>query len=151
MARANDNDEPASAGVVLPALPSMDGPEEIREILQSAFARPRLRLRILERTALIRFEDAEVLLDEAIAQELGEQLDRLAKLEGHSRTVVNFVGYAIYRAMYWQGLPGWRGWPSRRTVGSSSAGSIRSCGTCCGLPVSTGCSTAAPTRRKPWA
>src|SRR5262245_1093057 len=77
MARENYIDEPASAGVILPSLPSTDGRGAVRGNPFPAVVRPRLRLRILERTALIHIEDAEFLFDQAIVRELGEQLDRL--------------------------------------------------------------------------
>jgi anti-anti-sigma factor len=51
-----------------------------------------MHVRIIERTALIRFEDAEFLFDEGIVRALGEQLDRLITDDGHSRLVVNLGG-----------------------------------------------------------
>jgi anti-anti-sigma factor len=49
-------------------------------------------VRFIERTALIRFEDAEILFEEEVVRILGEQLDRLVKDEGHSRLVINLGG-----------------------------------------------------------
>ena len=92
MAIENYNDGSASAGVILPAVPSTDRRDEVGENPLSAVVRPRLRVRVFERTALIRFEDAELLFDEAIVRELGEQLDRQIQSDVHSRLVVNFGG-----------------------------------------------------------
>jgi anti-sigma B factor antagonist len=92
MAREDDHDEPASAGVMLPSLPATEGGGEDREDPPSAVVRPHLRVRLLERTALIRFEGAELLLDEAIVRELDQQLDRLIRSHGRSRLVLNFDG-----------------------------------------------------------
>jgi anti-sigma B factor antagonist len=49
-------------------------------------------VRVIERTTLIRFEDAEFLLDDGDGQVMGEQLKSLIKDEGHSRLVVNLGG-----------------------------------------------------------
>jgi anti-anti-sigma factor len=49
-------------------------------------------LRVIERTALIRLEDAEFLFDEEIIRELGRQLERLIKDDGHSRLLINLGG-----------------------------------------------------------
>jgi anti-anti-sigma factor len=49
-------------------------------------------VRVIERTVLIRFEDAEFLFEEKCIRELGEQLDRLIKEDGHSRLVLNLGG-----------------------------------------------------------
>jgi anti-anti-sigma factor len=88
----NDNDGPTCARVALPTVPSTDGPGELWDNPLSAVGRPRLRVRVLERTALVRFDDAELFLDEAIIRGLGEQLESLIQPDGHPRLVVNFGG-----------------------------------------------------------
>jgi anti-anti-sigma factor len=92
MASEYDHDAPASAGAILPSLLSTDGRGDEWEDPLSAVVRPRLRVRILEPTALIRFEDHELLLDEAIVRELDQQLERLIPSHGHARLVLNFNG-----------------------------------------------------------
>src|SRR5207302_1029319 len=92
MLRDHHTDRPACAGVALASLPLADGREEIDEDPSQGRGRPRLRVRIIERTALIRFEDAELLFDEELIRALGQQLDRLIREDGHSRLLVNFGG-----------------------------------------------------------
>lgn len=57
-----------------------------------AEGRPRLRVKTIERTAIVRFEDAEILFDESDVRSIGEQLGRLIEEEGQTRLVVNFGG-----------------------------------------------------------
>jgi anti-anti-sigma factor len=57
-----------------------------------ADGRPRLRVKTIERTAIIRFEDAEILFDESDVRSIGEQLGRLLDDEGQNRLLVNFGG-----------------------------------------------------------
>jgi anti-sigma B factor antagonist len=92
MSGVNHNNEGVHAGIALPSLASADGRGQGAGSLSQAGDRPRLRVRTIERTALIRFEDAEFLFDEEIIRELGEQLDRLIKDDGHSRLLVNLDG-----------------------------------------------------------
>jgi anti-sigma B factor antagonist len=80
-------------GSALVALPSTTGGQEtVRDHRFPADGRPRLHVRRIERTALIRFEDAEFLFDEEVIRSLGEQLDRLIKDERHSHLIVNLGG-----------------------------------------------------------
>src|SRR5262249_21605830 len=51
--------------------------------------RPRVRLRVIPRTVIIRLEDAEFLIDEGFIRELGQQLERLIKDDGHSRLLID--------------------------------------------------------------
>ena len=44
-------------------------------------SQPRLRVPTIGRTAMVRFEDAEILNDEEAIRGIGEQLDRLIKDE----------------------------------------------------------------------
>ena len=95
MASEYDHDGPASAGVAGPSPAAIDGRDDGRDERGDpppAVGRPRLRLRVLEPTALIRFEDAECLLDQAIVRELDRLLDRLSRTDGHPRLVLNFDG-----------------------------------------------------------
>jgi anti-sigma B factor antagonist len=49
-------------------------------------------VRTVERTAVIRFEDAESLFEEDAIHTAGRELRRLIEDEGHTRLVVNFAG-----------------------------------------------------------
>jgi anti-anti-sigma factor len=92
MSRDHHDNGQARAGIALASLPSADGRGGVGEDAAPAGGRPRLRVRIIERTALIRFEDAELLFDEEVIRVLGEQLDRLIQDDGHSQLVVNLGG-----------------------------------------------------------
>jgi anti-sigma B factor antagonist len=52
---------------------------------------PRLRVRTIERTALVRFDAAAMLVTESDVRAVGEQLDRLVE-EGHTRLLLNLSG-----------------------------------------------------------
>jgi anti-anti-sigma factor len=54
--------------------------------------RPRLRVNTIERTAIVRFVNAEILFDESDVRSIGEQLVRLIEDEGQTRLLVNFGG-----------------------------------------------------------
>jgi anti-anti-sigma factor len=54
--------------------------------------RPHLRVRTLEPTAVVRFEEAEILFEESAVHMVGRELRRLIEEEGHTRLVVNFTG-----------------------------------------------------------
>ena len=56
-----------------------------------ADAPPRLRVRTIERAAILRFEGAEMLFEESAVRAVSEQLNRLVE-EGHIRLLVNFGG-----------------------------------------------------------
>jgi anti-anti-sigma factor len=46
----------------------------------------------MERTAIVRFLDSEILFEEAAVRAVSHQLHRLLQEEGHTRLVVNFAG-----------------------------------------------------------
>ena len=56
-----------------------------------ADAPPRLRVRTIERAAILRFEGAEILFEESAVRAVSEQLNRLVE-EGRIRLLVNFGG-----------------------------------------------------------
>ena len=72
--------------------PSSDGQGKSREIPPDEATSPPLRVQAIERTAIVRFVDAEILFEEAAVRAAGRQLHRLIRQEGHSRLVVNFAG-----------------------------------------------------------
>jgi anti-sigma B factor antagonist len=53
--------------------------------------RPRLRVRTVERTALVRLEGVEILFEENDIRAVRREFHRLIE-EGHARVVVNFAG-----------------------------------------------------------
>jgi anti-anti-sigma factor len=68
-----------------------DGRGDLREVSKAA-GRPRLRVQTIERTAIFRFVDAEILFAEADVQAVGDQLKRLVEDGGHSRLLLNLTG-----------------------------------------------------------
>jgi anti-anti-sigma factor len=49
-------------------------------------------MQTIERTALVRFEGAEILFEEEAVHAVGRELHRLIEEGGHTRLVVNFAG-----------------------------------------------------------
>jgi anti-anti-sigma factor len=49
-------------------------------------------VRTIEPTAVVRFEEAEILFEEGAVHTVGRELRRLIEDEGHTRLVVNFAG-----------------------------------------------------------
>jgi anti-anti-sigma factor len=49
-------------------------------------------VRTVERTAIVRFEDAEIHFEEGTVHAVGRELRRLIEDEGHTRLVVDFAG-----------------------------------------------------------
>jgi anti-sigma B factor antagonist len=49
-------------------------------------------VRTVERTAVVRFEDAELFFEEGAVRAAGQELRRLIEEDGHTRLVVNFAG-----------------------------------------------------------
>jgi anti-anti-sigma factor len=78
--------------MALADLPSDIDREGRGEDLSPIGSRPRLRMQVIPRTAIVRLEDAEFLIDEGIIRELGQQLERLIKDDGHSRLLINLGG-----------------------------------------------------------
>jgi len=76
--------------VATEASPS-DGSRGDRWDISEAAGRPHLRVRTVEPTAIVHFEDAEILFDDGAVQRVGRELHRLIQ-EGHTRLVVNFAG-----------------------------------------------------------
>ena len=71
---------------------SSDGSRGERWDISEAAGQPRLRVRTVERTAVVCFEDAEMLFEERAVHTVGRELHRLIEDEGHTRLVVNFAG-----------------------------------------------------------
>ena len=79
-------------GGVAKVASSSDGSRGDRWDISEAAGRPRLRVRTVERTAVVRFEDAEILFEEGAVHAVGRELHRLIEEEGHTRLVVNLTG-----------------------------------------------------------
>ena len=71
---------------------SSDGSRRDPSDISEAAGRPSLRVRTVERTVVVRFEDAEILFEEGAVHTVGRELHRLIEEEGHTRLVVNFAG-----------------------------------------------------------
>ena len=71
---------------------SVDGSRSDRWDISEAAGRPSLRVRTVERTAVVRFEDAEILFEEGAVHAVGRLLHGLIEDGGHTRLVVNLTG-----------------------------------------------------------
>src|SRR5262245_15053474 len=71
---------------------SPDGSRGEKWDISEEAVRPRLRVRTVERTTVVRFVDAEILFEESAVETVGRQLHRLIEEGGHTRLVVNFAG-----------------------------------------------------------
>ena len=71
---------------------SADGSRGGRWDISEVAGRPSLRVWTVERTAVVRFGDAENLFEDGAVHTVGRELRRLIEDEGHTRLVVNFAG-----------------------------------------------------------
>jgi anti-anti-sigma factor len=74
------------------AIGSAEGLGDRRTNPPRAEGRPQTRVQTIERTAIIRFEDAEIIFEEAAIQAIADQLSRLIENDGHTRLLLNFGG-----------------------------------------------------------
>jgi hypothetical protein len=77
--------------IAIEAVARTDDREDSGNLPAQAHAPPRLRVRTIERGAILRFEGAEVFFEESAVRAVSEQLNRLVE-EGHTRLLVNFRG-----------------------------------------------------------
>ena len=91
MSKTHQGDERDPGGMAAEPRCPADGRTGV-EALSEAAGRPCLRVRTVERTAVVRFEDAEILFEEGAVHSVGRELHRLIEEEGHTRLVVNFAG-----------------------------------------------------------
>jgi anti-sigma B factor antagonist len=91
MSKDHHSDERDDRGVATEAIFPADGRRAVDAFQEEAVGRPRLRLRTIERTVIVRFEDAEILFEESAVRAMSEQLHHLIQ-EGHTRLLVNFAG-----------------------------------------------------------
>jgi anti-anti-sigma factor len=73
------------------AVPLVDGRVWNSRVLAEPDRRPRLCVRHIERTALVRLMDAEILSEESAERAVGVQLNRLVE-QGHTRVLLNLGG-----------------------------------------------------------
>src|SRR5262249_39762627 len=74
------------------AVLSADGRAGVRAHVAGTDGRPHLRVKVIERTALVRFADAEILFEESAVEAVGDELARLIQEEGHTRLLLDFAG-----------------------------------------------------------
>ena len=79
-------------GRVAAAILPVDGRGGVRVLEAEPDGQPSLHVKVLERTAIVRFVDAEILFEEATVRALGDQLARLIEEGGYTRLVLNFSG-----------------------------------------------------------
>jgi anti-anti-sigma factor len=71
---------------------STDGKGPVRISLEQPDGHPRVLVRHIERTALVRFANAEVLFEEGAVRAVGDRLDQLVSEEGHTRLLLDLRG-----------------------------------------------------------
>jgi anti-anti-sigma factor len=69
-----------------------DGAGPARISLEGPDGRPRVLVRPIERTALVRFANAEILFQEDSVRPVGDRLDRLVAEEGYTRLLLDLRG-----------------------------------------------------------
>ena len=82
-------DERDRVGIATEAVARTDDRGDPGNFPAQADAPPRLRVRTIERAAILRFKDAEILLEESAVRAVSEQLNRLVD-EGPTQQLVNF-------------------------------------------------------------
>ena len=91
MSKNRYDDERDPGTVATEAVLLTDGRRGVTALPEESAGRPHLRVRSIERPALVRFEDAEVLFEESAVQGVSQQLHCLIE-GGYTRLVVNFTG-----------------------------------------------------------
>jgi anti-anti-sigma factor len=91
MSKNQYDDERAPGTVATEAVLLTDDRRGVKALPEGSAGRPHLRVRTIERTALVRFKDAEVLFEESAVQGVSQQLHCLIEA-GYTRLVVNFTG-----------------------------------------------------------
>jgi anti-anti-sigma factor len=84
-------DERDRVGIATDAVARTDDRGDPGNFPAQADVPPRLRVRTIERTAILRFEGAELLFEESAVRAVSDQLNRLVD-EGHTELLVNFGG-----------------------------------------------------------
>jgi anti-sigma B factor antagonist len=91
MSRNHDAEVRLDVGTATAILPA-SGRVGVQAAAAEPDGRPRLHMDILERTAVVRFLDSEILFGDASARAIGDQLTRLVEGGGHTRLLLSFSG-----------------------------------------------------------
>ena len=144
---ANEQGRMAVAdGTFTPAL----GSQEMGQTASRPGGQSHWRLQVIERIAVVRFADSELLVGEAIARELIRELKHLFEAEGHSRLLLNLSGVRYLSSEMLAALVGLQQRVDRR------GGRVQLCGldplmrTCCGPVAWIICSISARMKPKRW-
>ncbi len=86
----NDNGR-SRVAIIDEAAPRVGSPQEAEARSAKTEGLPRLHVRTIERTTLVRFEDAGILFEESAVRAVGEQLERLIE-GGQTRLLLNLRG-----------------------------------------------------------
>ena len=81
-----------TAGPQAEALEHSDGTGVLLRRHEGPQDRPRLRVRVIERAAIVHLQDAEGLVAVEDVRAVTDQLERLAEVEGHHRLVLDLRG-----------------------------------------------------------
>jgi anti-sigma B factor antagonist len=93
-----DADERLDEGVA--AILVAGGRAGVRAPAAEPDGRPRLHVKFVDGTAVVRFVNSEILFEKSAVTTLGDQLTRLIEEGGHSRLLLNFAGvHYLSRAM----------------------------------------------------
>jgi anti-anti-sigma factor len=85
------DDDPVRVGMATESPSSSGHRGDPRDVAEAA-GRPGLRVRVVERTVVVRLVDAEILFEEGAILAVGRALHRLIEEEGPARLVVNLAG-----------------------------------------------------------
>ena len=91
MSRYKPDDDRDNAGAATEIIPSPDGRGKCGNIPPDDGTPPRLQVQFIERTAIVRFVDSEILFEEAGVRAISQQLHHLLE-EGHTRLLLNLEG-----------------------------------------------------------
>jgi anti-sigma B factor antagonist len=92
MSRYDDADGRDGVEIAVEIRAGGAGAGRVRIPLEEGDGHPRVLVRHIERTALVRFLNAEVLFEESSVRTVGDQLDRLVSEDGHTRLLLDLSG-----------------------------------------------------------
>jgi anti-anti-sigma factor len=121
MWKNRDGDQRDHGGMAAEASFSADGRNGLEALSEGMIGGPRLRVRSIERTAIVRFDNAEFLVEESGVRAVSQQLHHLLE-EGHTRLVVNLRGVRCLSIQVLRILAGLQGKVEQ------AGGSIQLCG-----------------------
>ncbi len=133
MAQNNDANQRDHASVATRIAP-YDGRGKSWNIPPDEGKSPRLRMRTIERTAIVRFVDAEIFFEQAAVRAVSQQLHQLIRDEAHIRLVVNFAGVKYLPSEVLGILAALEGEVDPAQGRITFCGLDPCCGTCCRSP-----------------